>query len=669
MSLQSGLEAFQAKRYQEAVELLEQFSRNCIDQNSSDYLSAQMWLIKAYKATGEMEKATILCQRLMASDNLNVRTWAEKASQYLTSKTVNQPNSTESENQPKTMEKAGRAAATGVKIAMGSVGGNLVLASAVTMTLMFGMVLVLGLNLVFILGSDNPSQGLFFAITITILFNIAAFFFSPWFMDITQGWLYQRRWVDLAEVESLSPETGRIIRQICRDKNLKTPRLGIIDDQNPTAFTYGSLPNSARLVVSQGLFTYLDDDEIATVYAHELGHIVHWDFAVMTVASTLVQICYLIYSTARRLGRGGGDNKIKGAAQNAAFMAYVFYIVGTYLLLYLSRTREYFADHFAAESTGNPNGLSRALVKIAYGILEEGTREKEPSKLIEGTRALGIYDAKAATSTGTAYRVASDPSKIGRVFLWDMFNPWGWWMELNSTHPLTGKRVRALSTYAEQLGLPTEFDMGRVIGEGKTLNKQKLYGNFFLDIVLYCGETIGFFAGLAIGIILLNPSLIIGAPLIGLGIGILIKTLVTFPNYQQAPATDVLTLMSDPYASPLRGKPAKLSGSLIGRGDAGYKFGSDLKIQDRNGMLYLRYSSRFGPIGNFLFGMKRVQSLIGQQVGAVGWFRRGVAPWMDLIQLESDNGTIVNSYHRFWSFIMGGGSIILGIFLVVSVNF
>ncbi|MDB9380067.1 zinc metalloprotease HtpX, partial [Nodularia sphaerocarpa] len=602
--------------------------------------------------------AKTLCQKLMASQNPKVRQWAETASQSFS-------------QQPKTTQKAGRAAITGVKLAMGGVGGSLVLASAVTMTLMFGMVLVLSLNLVLILGSDNPLQGLFFAIAITLIFNIAAFFLSPWFMDLIQRWLYQTRWVELAQVESLSPETAKIIRQICRDNNLKTPRLGIIDDQNPTAFTYGSLPNSARLVVSQGLFTYLDDDEIATVYAHELGHIVHWDFAVMTVASTLVQICYLIYSTASRLGRGG-DNIIQNSLQSAASVAYVFYIIGTYLLLYLSRTREYFADHFAAETTGNPNGLSRALVKIAYGILEEGARSPEPSRLIEGTRALGIYDHKAATSTGTAYRVASDTQKIGRVFLWDMFNPWGWWMELNSTHPLTGKRVRALSTYAEQLGLATEFDMGRVIGEGKTLNKNKLYGNFFLDILLYGAETIGFFAGLIIGFILLstsaNPGLIFGAPLIGLGLGILVKAFVMFPNYKQAPATDVLTLMSDPYASPLRGQPAKLAGSLIGRGDAGYKFGSDLKLQDRSGMLYLRYASRFGPIGNFLFGMKRVQSLIGEQVGAVGWFRRGVAPWMDLIQLQSENGTIVNSYHRFWSFILGGGSIILGVFLIISLS-
>ena len=328
MSLQLGLDAFQAGHYQEAVQLLEQFSRNCIDQNSSDYLSAQMWLIKAYQATGESEKAQILCQKLMLSENLNVRIWAEKASQYV----IEKPKVNEQPvNQPNPIQKAGRAATTGVKIAMGSIGGNLALASVVTMTLMFGMVLVLALNLVFIVGSDNPVQGLIFAITTTIVFNIAAFFLSPWFMDLTQSWLYQTRWVDLAEVELLSPETGKVLREICQQQNLTIPRLGIIEDQNPTAFTYGSLPNSARVVVSRGLFTYLDDDEVATVYAHELGHIVHWDFAVMTIASTLVQICYLIYSTARSLGRGAGDNKIKGAAQNAAFLAYVFYVVGTYL--------------------------------------------------------------------------------------------------------------------------------------------------------------------------------------------------------------------------------------------------------------------------------------------------------------------------------------------------
>ncbi|WP_246259935.1 zinc metalloprotease HtpX [Oxynema aestuarii] len=563
--------------------------------------------------------------------------------------------------------KAGRAAMTGVTLTMKGIGGNLALASGITMTLMGGMVFVLCLALVFIVNSENPVMGLLISVAIAIAFNVLAFFIAPWFMDLSQKWLYKTRWIDLTELETKSPETLEVLQRVCSENNLKTPRVGIIDDQNPTAFTYGSLPNSARLVVSEGLFTYLDDDEVAAVYAHELGHIVHWDFAVMTVASTLVQITYLIYVFATRMGNKGGE-KVKDVVGTVGLVAYIFYIIGTYLLLYLSRTREYFADRFAAETTGNPNALSRALVKIAYGLVEEAQKATEPSRLMEGTRALGIYDHKAAPSTGTAYRISAAPAQIGRVFLWDLFNPWGWWMELNSTHPLTGKRVRALSTYAEQLGLEIEFDMGRIVGEGRHLSKSKLYGNFVLDLLLYLAPILGFLGGLIVGIATLKPGLEvlpIACPLIGIGIGILAKTLVMFPNFHNAPQTNILTLMSDPYASPLRGQPAYLQGELIGRGDAGYRFGSDLKLQDPTGLLFLRYASRFGPIGNFLFGMKKVKSLIGMELKTLGWFRRGVMPWMDLIRLESDSGTTVKSYHRFWSFILGGGAIALGVGAIV----
>ncbi len=261
-------------------------------------------------------------------------------------------------------EQPKRASGIGVKLALAGIAGNLALASAITMSLIGGMVLVLVLSLVFILDSENPGAGFIIAVVITLIFNVAAFFISPWLMDLSQKWLYQTRWVSIADIAQQSPETAEVIKLVCADKQLKQPRLGIIDDQNPTAFTYGSLPNSARLIVSQGLFTYLEDEEVAAVYAHELGHIVHWDFAVMTVASTMIQICYLIYTFARRMGRRGNE-KVKDAMQTAALVAYIFYLIGSYLLLYLSRTREYFADHFAAETTGNPNALSRALVKIA----------------------------------------------------------------------------------------------------------------------------------------------------------------------------------------------------------------------------------------------------------------------------------------------------------------
>jgi len=716
----AGGAALKLKQFDKAIAALEDYCQGA-DPTMGDYAQAQMWLVKAYQSNDQQEAAIALCEKLLNHERDYVKAWAQQmhvrlappAPQPETSTDLPPASSQSGQHRsaqpasgrhgsfveagtqsPPPPPKAGRSDRPGVKLAMRGVAANLSLASGVTISLLFGMILVLSLSLLLITDSVNPGQGLAIAIGITILFNALVFFLSPIIMDFVQSWLYGTRWIDIREIERQNPETAKVIRTVCQQKNLPLPRLGMIEDNNPTAFTYGSLPNTARLVVSRGLFTYLDDDEIATVYAHELGHIVHWDFAVMTLASTLVQIAYLIYTyideVANNLGDSDVAKKIKGGARTTALMAYVFYIVGEYLLLYLSRTREYYADHFAAEVTGNPNGLSRALVKIAYGILEEGKRSQEPSKMLVGTRALGIADAKSAAFTGTAYRVAAEPAKVGRVFLWDMFNPWAWWMELNSTHPLTGKRVRALSTYAEQLGLDTEFDMSQVIREGRNLNKRKLYGNFALDVVMFWADWLGLGLGLLLGLLIVivrlrSPSMlgatiaaepmilrsligmafstIISLILIGFGAGTLLKMVFMYPDFKQAPATDVLTLMSDPYASPLRGRAIKLSGEVIGRGDAGYRFGSDLKMQDPTGMIFLRYSSRFGPLGNWLFGMNQAESFIRQEVSVTGWFRRGIMPWVDYVRMDCDRKWTVHSYHRFWMLAAGLGSLALGLAL------
>jgi Zn-dependent protease with chaperone function len=558
--------------------------------------------------------------------------------------------------------------------------GNLTLASTVTVGLLLGMVFVLGLAVLLIIDSADPAMGLFKAIVTTIVVNSIVFFLAPYIMDMIQGGLYQTRWISLVDIERQSRASANIIRQICAEKGLKTPKLGLINDQNPTAFTYGSLPDTARVVVSQGLFTYLADEEAAAVYAHELGHVVHWDFAVMTLAQTLVQICFLLYVFLREMGRGDSDNKGANAARSVALAAYIFYIVGTYLVLYLSRVREYFADHFAAEATGNPNALSRALVKIAYGIVDQSQKSETPSRMLEGTRALGIFDPKAAVATGTVYGSAGTEA-VGQVFLWDLFNPWATWMELNSTHPLTGKRIRALANYAEALGQSAAFNMAAIVSEGRYLDKGRLYGGFLLDILVYGAPWLGGCLGLVAGIItavfladdLVNDHwfkiilLVVGSWLLGWGLGKLLKVGVMYPSFRQAPAMDVLTLMSDPYASPLRGRPARLEGQVIGRGDSGYIFGSDLQFQDKTGLIFLHYASRFGPIGNFLFGTTQVKGVIGQRGEALGWFRRGLASYIDLIQLRLGNRRI-SSFHRFWGWFWSGFLLLFGaLFLLLGI--
>ncbi|EAM50148.1 M48 family metalloprotease [Crocosphaera watsonii WH 8501] len=666
--LNKGLQALQQQQYSEAVSLLGNFCQHYPDRNSDFYVQGLIALARAYRGNGQQEKAITLAQTLQKHSNREIQQWAKS---FLSIVNQDEINSSGHSKEPEFNKIAGRAEQTGVRLMMPKVADNLAFASTFTITLLLGMVLSLCLGVFLISGGENPLLGLMISVAVTLVFNGVTFFLSPVIMDSTQKLLYQTRWVNLAEIKRRSPEAAEMILRVCRERQLVHPRLGIIDDQNPTAFTYGSLPGNARIVVSQGLFTYLDDDEIATVYAHELGHIVHWDFAIMTLASTLVQITYLIYLFARRWShRGNSDNKLKDGLKVASIAAYFFYIIGTYLMLYLSRTREYSADHFAAEVTGNPNGLSRALVKIAYGITEELTNNSEPSQVLEGTRALGICDAKGAATTGTIYGSSAEVQRLGKVFVWDLFNPWAKLAEFNSTHPLTGKRIQALSTYAEQMGIGSQFNMASVIKEGNKLNKQKLLNNFFGELIIsnshIIGGILGFIFGLTLTIFLNNTGLLISSIAWGFGGGFILKTLLLYPDFKKAQFSDILTLMCDPYGSPVRGKAVQLKGTLIGRGDAGYSFGSDLKLQDQTGMIFTRYTSRFGAIGNFFFGANQVESLIGTPVGTVGWFRRGVAPWFDFMELYGKEKN-VKSYPRFSGLITGFGIIILGIVFTLRV--
>ena len=158
--------------------------------------------------------------------------------------------------------KAGRANQVGASLVTAKIAGNLALASSITHDRpTCGDCLSPVMATIFIVNSPDPILGFGVAVIVTLLVNAIIFFVSPWIMDLTQGWLYHTRWVNLAEIERLSPESARTIQRVCNLKKITQPRLGIIDDNNPTSFTYGALPNSARLVVSAGLFKYLDDDD------------------------------------------------------------------------------------------------------------------------------------------------------------------------------------------------------------------------------------------------------------------------------------------------------------------------------------------------------------------------------------------------------------------------
>ena len=121
---------------------------------------------------------------------------------------------------------------------------------------------------------------------------------------------------------------------------------------------------------------YLNEEEQNAIIAHELGHIVHSDFILMTVVFAIPLILLTIarwaYYTARFSSwrsRDDDGSSLYLALFAIAVLSYIMYYVGYLISLIVSRIRDYYADRHAAEVMENPNALSTALVKISYGLL------------------------------------------------------------------------------------------------------------------------------------------------------------------------------------------------------------------------------------------------------------------------------------------------------------
>ena len=179
---------------------------------------------------------------------------------------------------------------------------------------------------------------------------------------------------------------------------MKVPWFGLIHDGAPNAFTYGHHPSNMRIVITQGILDLLEPEEVEGVVAHEIGHGKNWDMLLMTVVQLVPLLLYFLYRTALQAGGRGKDGGYRIAV---AVGAYVLYIASEYVVLWFSRCREYYADRFAGNVTGNPSALASALVKIGYGLAARGQSPPEDAEA-EGTgKKKGKKKKKAEPIFGT----------------------------------------------------------------------------------------------------------------------------------------------------------------------------------------------------------------------------------------------------------------------------
>jgi len=187
-----------------------------------------------------------------------------------------------------------------------------------------------------------------------------------------------------------NPQLFNVVEEMSIAAGIPVPKVYIIDDTAPNAFATGRKPELASIAVTTGLLSKLTRDELQGVIAHEMSHINNYDILYATLIAILVGTIALLCDVFRRSlrygfisGRGRRSTR-SGGSGIALLIIFIVAIIlsilapifAQFLQFAISRQREYLADASGAQLTRYPEGLARALEKIANDkeVLEVANR-------------------------------------------------------------------------------------------------------------------------------------------------------------------------------------------------------------------------------------------------------------------------------------------------------
>ncbi|MBX5469283.1 MAG: zinc metalloprotease HtpX [Thermoleophilaceae bacterium] len=219
-----------------------------------------------------------------------------------------------------------------------------------------------------------------------------------------------------------APGLHAMVERLCIQADLPKPRVAVADTPVPNAFAMGRSQKTAIVCCTTGIMNALEPRELEAVLAHELTHVKNRDVMVMTVASFFASIAAMITQFGFFFGGWGGGDDDDGAPAFAVVLlvSFAVYIISFFLMLALSRYREYAADRGSALITGNPSALASALLRIS------GEMQRVPDRDL---RAVGRMNAFFIVPTSVKETVAT----------------------LFMDHPPIEKRIARLEQYEREL--------------------------------------------------------------------------------------------------------------------------------------------------------------------------------------------------------------------------
>jgi len=209
--------------------------------------------------------------------------------------------------------------------------------------------------------------GLVIAAVISIVISLASYFHGDKVALLTAGAKGPIKKTD-------NPYIYRMVENLTITAGLPLPKIYLISDPAINAFATGRNPQHASIAITTGAIEKLENEELEGVIAHELSHIKNYDILLMTIVIVLVGLIVLLSDWFIRIRFWGGGRRrdSQGGSQLQAILLLgglvlliLSPIIGKLIQLAISRKREFLADASGALLTRYPEGLARALEKIA----------------------------------------------------------------------------------------------------------------------------------------------------------------------------------------------------------------------------------------------------------------------------------------------------------------
>ena len=211
-----------------------------------------------------------------------------------------------------------------------------------------------------VIGGRN---GIYIGLLLAVVMNFAGYFFS----DKIALASYSAQPVTPEQNPEVYRRVEPIVANLTRRMGLPMPKLWLIDEDSPNAFATGRNPEHASVAFTTGILRVMDNRELEGVVAHELGHVLHRDILISSVAATIAGAITALASMARWAMIFGGsrrDDDDEGGGWAGILMIFLAPIAAMVIQLWISRTREFDADEASAKYTGTPYNLISALQKL-----------------------------------------------------------------------------------------------------------------------------------------------------------------------------------------------------------------------------------------------------------------------------------------------------------------